>query len=240
MKIYSIKIKNFEEVSYNMGSSLHGYIFDNISDVITEEIHQSKQIFVQHIYRNERYAYWRVVLFDMQYVSEFDDLLLNLKYIELKNPLIILEINNIEIKSVDNDDIVRCGISYFKNGRAYLQTITPNSHKANGEYLIFPDIHHILSNIIKSFNSVMTGYEITDKDVIQDIINNTKITSYRLKSTPYYLKQSRVQGYMGEYLISSRTKYVEIFSLLMYFALYSGIGIKRRLGMGAIILKEEG
>lgn len=239
MKVYKLYFNETNEVSYQMGSSFHGFIFTNINEKITDELHQDSSIFTQFVTSFNGQSWWQIALFNEAYETYFDALLCTLNEVALINPSKVFTINKMEIVKVSTEQFIKDSIFKFKKGRVYLETLTPNSFKINGSYMIFPSVEHIIKNAVRFFNLSMPGYEITETSVIDEIIETTKITSYRLKSTPFYIESARIQGYMGEFLMSSRTMYPEIYSLIFSFLLYRGSGIKTRVGMGALKLKEE-
>ena len=80
--------------------------------------------------------------------------------------------------------------------------------------------------------------------VLNNIHESVVITDYDLRSVLYQIKNdSAIKGFQGEMkfqFVDSRSNASAILMLLIRYACYCGIGAKTALGMGGILLNEQG
>jgi len=116
-----------------------------------------------------------------------------------------------------------------------MEFLTPTSFKSNNEYLLFPSVEHIIRNLINRWNNYSTCFIIDDEDAILSLIQSTRIAGYRLQSSYFRMKGTQIPGFRGEVRFSTKLSIPigELYKIILYFAQFSGVGIKTSLGMGA-------
>jgi CRISPR-associated endoribonuclease Cas6 len=87
----------------------------------------------------------------------------------------------------------------------------------------------------------MDGMEMFDEDILEQLVLNSEITWYRIRSTGFPMEGVRIPSFMGTIRIrlhgtDTLARYARF---LMRFGVYSGTGIKTAMGMGAIRLNER-
>lgn len=121
---------------------------------------------------------------------------------------------------------------------------TTTTHKVQGQYALFPSVDLIASSLCSHLVMLDSESVFDDEELLQDIIDHTKIHRYSLHSSTFYLEGTKVYGYCGTIVLSVRgpDAMKRLAWMLFGFAPYSGVGIKTALGMGAcefeIINKE--
>ena len=135
--------------------------------------------------------------------------------------------------------LIICIITSFRTGQKYydLEFITPTSFKSNGRYMIYPDLGMIYRSLMKKY-SIVSEQNMYDEDTLEQLVNYSNITRYRLQSTLFPLEGVVIPSFKGN--ISVRIHGSDTMSryarLLLSFGEYSGVGIKSSIGMGAIKL----
>jgi CRISPR-associated endoribonuclease Cas6 len=117
--------------------------------------------------------------------------------------------------------------------------LTPVSYKSDGFYQIIPSVDKIIANLINKWNEFEESNKL-EEDVLQEYLSRSFISKYKLKSTRFYIEQTKIPSYIGELEISTtaNTTMKNILSMLFEFAEYSGIGIKTSIGMGGIKVEK--
>lgn len=130
--------------------------------------------------------------------------------------------------------------SYFTSpqysNRVTLQLMSPTTFKTNSHYAIFPTPELIIQSTVAKFNMLGLSVNVEDELAVQQLMENTMITNYRLNSTRYYFKDTRIQSFVGSVTlcIHGSEPMVRLFSMLMGALRYTGLGIKTSLGMGGV------
>ena len=122
-----------------------------------------------------------------------------------------------------------------------IQFITPTSFKSNGRYMIFPDLRLMYKSLMKKYSASSTDMDMYDEDTLEQLIESSEITRYRLQSTVFPLEGVVIPSYKGSLSIrlhgnDTISRYAR---LLFSFGEYSGIGIKSSIGMGALKLLND-
>jgi CRISPR-associated endoribonuclease Cas6 len=114
--------------------------------------------------------------------------------------------------------------------------ITPTTFKTQGEYIIFPNINNIYSNLLMKWNSFSKEILLDDKDTQNHLVNYTKMIGYKLRSTKYCMESVKINAFIGEscYLIKGPLTLVSVANLLFAYSEFSGIGAKTSVGMGGV------
>lgn len=100
----------------------------------------------------------------------------------------------------------------------------------------FPQERLILQSLLNRWNAFSGDYPIEDEDAIRMLERGIHFGDYALRSQRYPLKATSIPGFMGDLTMISRlpAPIQELWTTLLRFAPYSGIGIKTALGMGGI------
>ena len=103
--------------------------------------------------------------------------------------------------------------------------------------MIYRDLGMIYRSLMKKY-SIVSEQNMYDEDTLEQLVNYSNITRYRLQSTLFPLEGVVIPSFKGN--ISVRIHGSDTMSryarLLLSFGEYSGVGIKSSIGMGAIKL----
>ncbi|MDR2519706.1 MAG: CRISPR system precrRNA processing endoribonuclease RAMP protein Cas6 [Eubacteriaceae bacterium] len=113
--------------------------------------------------------------------------------------------------------------------------ITPALHKNEGKYLLFPAIDLIYFSIARRCQTIMDRFSFRDKGVLSEMIQQTKIWQYELRTVPYEINGSNVIGFRGAFQIKldGTEEIARASGLVLSLAEFTGIGLKTVEGMGA-------
>lgn len=118
---------------------------------------------------------------------------------------------------------------------------SPASFKQAKRYVIFPQERLIVQSLINQWNRFVPEYPLDDPDAFQMLADGLRISDYALRSTGFRLKETVIPGFTGRLTIRSLLSppLAELWSTLLSWAKYSGIGIKTTLGMGGVSIDTQ-
>jgi CRISPR-associated endoribonuclease Cas6 len=116
-----------------------------------------------------------------------------------------------------------------------VRVITPALHKSEGKYLLFPSIDLIYYSILGRCQIFNDRFSLRDPSLINEIIKQTRIWQYELRTVPYEINGSNVVGYRGAFQVhfDGDDEVARLSGLILSLAKYTGIGLKTPEGMGA-------
>lgn len=116
------------------------------------------------------------------------------------------------------------------------ELLSPVAFKQSGRYAIFPQEKLLLQSLVNRWNAVFPEYPLDDEDAFQAMLSGLHIIDYRLRTTRFPLKGTKIPSFIGSITIEAKLPMplLELWLTLSRFADYSGIGIKTSLGMGGI------
>lgn len=228
-------------LNYNMGSILHGYLMDQVSQNYGNLLHQSQlKPFSQSLYFNRRSQQW-IWQINTLNNEAYENLILPMiskKRIDLEHQDKKLEIREcIQKEPLSYQDLTR---QYYLSDRSRkvftTAFLTPCSFKVKNQHLMHPSLFHIYQSLMQKFSQFSTTIKIDDATVLKHLAEYTSIIDYRLKSSKYNISKGIIKGYSGEIRlkIEGNETIRNLGNLLFAFGNYSGVGIKTSLGMGVI------
>ena len=132
---------------------------------------------------------------------------------------------------------------YFQNGnrRVRIQFLSPTSFKQNGRYVFRPDIRLIFQSLMMKFDTFGDNLSVYSEEVLEQLVDNTHITGYNLKSVRFHLEGTSIPAFMGhmEVHINGPQPLVNLIHLLLRYGEYAGVGIKTAMGMGAMRITDN-
>jgi CRISPR-associated endoribonuclease Cas6 len=123
-----------------------------------------------------------------------------------------------------------------------IELTTPTAFKSNGRYIIMPDLRLIYQSLMNKYSASSDNeMEMFDEDTLEQLVEHSEISSYRLKSTHFPIEGVKIPSFKGELGIrlhgtDTMARYAR---LLFEVGQYSGIGIKTAMGMGSYRLIEK-
>lgn len=233
-----------KEIDYKNSSNLQGVIMENIDNEYADILHtQGYNPYSQYVYTKDNKVIWCINTLDEKAYDKIIQRLLDDKFNEftIKNRETPIKITEKRIQKKSKNLFLE--EFYNVKGDKYynIQFITPTSFKSNGRYMIFPGLRLMYKSLMKKYSASSTDMDMYDEDTLEQLIESSEITRYRLQSTVFPLEGVVIPSYKGSLSIrlhgnDTISRYAR---LLFSFGEYSGIGIKSSIGMGALKLLND-
>ena len=238
-----MKLGETELMSYQMSSLFHGMLMELISEDYAEKLHESRlHPYSQHLEKRNNEWYWIVNTLNDEAKNEIiikallpaDRILIKKKDLELKV---------IEKRYTELPDSELASFFYNEQGKRYItiRFVTATAFKNEGRYINYPDIGMIYSNLMNKYSASSNEESMRDDETLEQLISNTEINRYELRSTLFSLEGVRIPAFIGSitFRIKGTQTMCNFANMLFRFGTYSGIGIKTSIGMGAITITEQ-
>lgn len=237
-----MKLGENEALSYQMSSLFHGVLMELVSSEYADKLHESGlHPYSQHLEKRNNEWYWIVNTLDDEAKNEIiiKTLLVNNKIILKKKGI---ELDIIEKKYTEMSDRDMTASFYQDECRRYvtIRFITATAFKNDGRYINYPDIRLMYINLMNKYSA--SGDEnMRDEETLEQLISNTDVNRYELRSTLFSLEGVRIPAFVGSitFRIRGTQTMCSFANMLFKYGTYSGIGIKTALGMGAVSIDEE-
>ena len=223
-----------QKLDYNIGSVLQGIMMTFLDRDYGDVLHrQSLRPYSQYFEMKNNKYYWVINTLTEEAKSGIIDKILvsDRRILDLTYRKTKLIIQKMELcEAVILDDIGKRDIVVnFK---------TPTSFKrTSGGYEIFPTVKHIFNSIINKYKNFSKND--LEENFLEKIVENVEITGYNLRTSHFGVKGNYVPGFMGT--VNLKVKGSQGFKnevmKLLQFAIYSGVGLKGTMGMGAFEIK---
>lgn len=242
LKVILIPSKKKRLYAENMSYYFYSYFMDFFGDDISNKLHENTlkpiSIFTYKNMNNDEYVVNINITADEHFCNEIANKILSIESYDINALNESFKVKEkIMYSSITEDEYAKKYL-YSINDRNLRQIniLTTTTFKQGDEYALFPEIHLILNSAINKWNNFSEKYQITDKQVIEEINNSCKIISYDLKTSTYIIKGSRIDGFKGtiRIAINSNNTIKGLIFMILDFLNYSGIGIKTALGMGGV------
>jgi CRISPR-associated endoribonuclease Cas6 len=230
----------------NMMSLFQGVLMENIDTEYADILHNATiNPYSQYLFFDKKISkyIWRINTISKKANEKIIDVIQK----NIKNKIYLrkkdLELDIVDIKTYNKITYEELIAKYYinNNSNRFIKIYfrTPTSFKSNGIYQIFPDLRLIYQSLLKKFDVYATRFSLYDEDVLNNIVNNTIIKSYNLKSTHFYLEKVRIDSFIGKFNIKviGSDCLISLVNLILAFGEYSGLGIKSSIGMGGIMIE---
>lgn len=113
---------------------------------------------------------------------------------------------------------------------------TPTAFKQSGRYTIFPQERLLLQSLLLRWKQVFPECPLDDPDAFEALLAGIHIIDYRLSTSRFLLKGTRILGFTGTCTIEAKLAppLLAVWNGLLTFANYAGVGIKTGIGMGGV------
>ena len=233
------------KLNQSIGSIMQGVLMERIDHDYATYLHkQNLRPYSQYIFfsKKQHCLIWRISTLNQQAHDEIILPLLNLPYsVFLRQKQINLTTINKEI--IYENTYEKLAKKYFSLSNNPEETkiidfnfITSTAFNSQGKYIIFPEIHFLLSNLLNRWNYLSNTDFLNDKTVLANLQQHLYVADYKLNMRPFSLEGIRIPAFVGTYNIGIQPNPTaqKIFAMLSEFAMLSGIGIKTAIGMGAV------
>ncbi len=232
-----------QEIGYYQSSNLQGVIMEHIDERYAETLHQRKLNPYSQCLTCGKQNIWTIKTLDEEAYENMIVPLMEKEFagFEIKKRGIHVDILEKQIRIQKKQELLEefyeCPAGKYLN----LEFITPTAFKSNGRYVIMPDVRYIYQSLMNKYSAASDEMDMYDEDTLEQLIDSSEISQYRLKSTIFPLEGIKIPSFKGELTIrlkgtDTMARYAR---LLMRFGEYSGVGIKTAMGMGAMRLKER-
>ena len=163
------------------------------------------------------------------------------KNFEIKKKGIKVKILEKQEKIINKHDLMEEFYEKKADRFIKIELLTPNSFRSAGKYINFPTLRLVYQSLMNKYSASAENIEMFDEDTLEQLVNESDIAGYKLRSTMFPLEGVKIPSFIGSFTIKvngseTMARYIR---LLTRFGEYSGIGIKTAMGMGAISYKEE-
>lgn len=244
IKKLSIVLEKKNDITYLKGSLFHGILMEQVDPAYGEILHlDGLKPYSQSLHYEDDKLIWDINTLNEQASKELIEPLTvgSFQKIEIKHDRKELEIlEKREVTDTYQDFVNRY---YFENGnrRVHIQILSPTSFKQNGRYVFYPDIRLIFQSLMMKFDTFADNFSICSEEVLEQLVDNTHIIGYNLKSVRFHLEGISIPAFIGymEVQINGPQPLVNLVHLLLRYGEYSGVGIKTSMGMGAMRITDK-
>lgn len=247
LKTLEIKFALPSSIKLNqaIGSIMQGVLMERIDHDYATYLHQQNlRPYSQYIFfsKKQNCLIWRISSLNDEAENKILMPLLDLPYsIYLRHKQVNIVTLSKEI--IYNNTYEKLAQKYFSSiintdEKAFIdfKFITSTTFKSQGKYIIFPDLHLLITNLLNRWNTYSQTNFLHDKIVYSQLQKHLYVADYKLNMRPFSLEGIRIPAFVGTYNIGIQPNPTaqKIFAMLSEFAMLSGIGIKTAIGMGAV------
>lgn len=232
-----------QQIGYYQSSNLQGVLMEQIGSEYAEKLHQQKLNPYSQCITCGEHIIWSVKTLNEE---AYENIILPLlekdfKNFEIEKMGVYVDVLEKQLVMQNEKELLEEFYETPASKYLNLEFLTPTSFKSNGRYVIIPEVRYIYQSLMNKYSATSNGMNMYDEDTLEQLIECSEITQYRLKSTFFPLEGVKIPAFKGELTI--RLKGTETMAryarLLARFGEYSGIGIKSAMGMGAMRIKER-
>jgi CRISPR-associated endoribonuclease Cas6 len=232
-------------IGYYQSSNLQGVIMEQIDSDYAQLLHtQSLNPYSQSISIEDGKAIWSVKTLNE---NAYHNIILPLKRDTFNKFIITKKDINVKILTKElTTKSKKALLEEFYNTPSdkniNIELTTPTAFKSGGRYIIMPDLRLIYQSLMNKYSASSDNeMEMFDEDTLEQLVEHSEISRYRLKSTYFPIEGVKIPSFKGELGIrlhgtDTMARYAR---LLFEFGQYSGIGIKTAMGMGSYRLIEK-
>lgn len=230
-------------LTYRNSSNLQGVIMETIPEEYAALLHQGHMNpYSQFLLTEQERKRWFIRTMNKE---AYENLLLPMKKLDefsLKSGQISARITERTERFSSEDDLVK---EFFDDDGPHnleIRFLSPTAFKKDGRYVIYPDLKLIYGSLTRRFNTVSEAFDMTDPEMLEQLVSHSQITRYYLRTVRFPLEGVSVAGFTGTLglYIHGADALARYARMLFRFGQFSGVGIKTGMGMGAIQLAEQG
>lgn len=213
-----------------------------ISPEYVEQLHKGGwNPYSQHLEKIGQEWHWIISIFDDEAYEQIYPNIIEKNEVYIRHDDIKIKIIEKETVSITTDELLETYYFQHMPRSIKIKFKTPTAFKQKGQYLFYPDLRCILQSMILKYDAVTVKEGTIQEEILEELVRNTRITQYNLRSCSFYMEGVKIPAFIGEIklAISGPQTLVNYINFLFRFACYSGIGIKASVGMGAIEIQEK-
>lgn len=240
-----IEEKEKNKITNQKTSLLQGVLMERLDEEYAEQLHQNvlRPYSQNIIYRDGRHI-WQVKTLDEE---AYDKIILSLLHSDFEN--IHFQHNNADYKILNKNLVTSTRREliekyYFGECSKHVKIhfASPTAFKSEGKYIFYPDFRLIYQSLINRYDAFSKNEMIGNEEVLRQLVEYTEVLQYQLKSVAFHLEGIKIPAFIGTVLlrINGPQALVNLATLLFQYGVYSGVGIKTAMGMGAIEIIGKG
>lgn len=227
-----------------MSSSMHGILMELISPRYAAELHsEGFHPYSQYLSFEDDNVFWNINTLDAESYKNIIEPILNkeCKILSLKKHDIALKAGEKKMVQISERQIAEKFYAENSNRYIKLRFLTPTAFKQKGKYTFYPDLRCIYQSLMMKYDAVMKNEIYFDEDVLEQLVDDSSISKYNLRSTAFHLEGVKIPSFVGWIVIrlSGTQTLANYVNMLLQFGEYSGVGIKTGIGMGAIRVEKR-
>ena len=232
-----------DNLSVLQSSNLQGVIMQKIDTNYAERLHVSSLNPYSQYLRTGDETIWYINALTNEAYEEIIQPLMNPEFRAFRIEKKELDVSIVSRELVMKDESELLSEFYEKpmERQISIEFLTPTSFKSNGNYIIFPELRLIYQSLMNKYSAASSERQMFDEETLEQLVQNSFISNYRLKSVRFPMEGIFVPGFQGH--ITIRMKGPETLSryirMLCEFGEYSGVGIKTSIGMGAMKIRRK-
>ena len=231
-------------LSYQMTSLFHGFLSEKISPDYADQMHiTGLRPFSQSLSCVDGKWFWRVSVLNDEAERNIINILDGLNEVFIRHKNLYIPIVYKESVRKSYDEIFTDNYLCEPQSR-YIKIAfnSPTAFKSKGRYINIPTSQLILNSLVRKYDEFSEQTEVGSDELMNQILCDTEISSFNLKSCSFSLEGVRIPAFLGSVTIKvkgSRT-FANFVNMLADFGEFSGCGIKNALGMGSIKHVRDG
>lgn len=229
---------------YNKGSLLQGVLYEHIDSSYVDELHeQGMKPYSQSILKEKDSVIWSIRALSGDAYEKIIIPIMSDEFTQftLKHNKADISIQSKQLISVDVNKLFQKFYSEDSSRNFMVEFRSPTAFKKDGRYHFYPEIYNIYQSLMSRFDLVSVGRGMFSQETLEQLVSNTEITGYNIKSVRYSLESVSIPAFMGRIYIhiNGPQTMVNFARMLFEFGNYSGAGIKTALGMGCLHIEER-
>lgn len=239
-----LQVEAEERLSSNIGSLMQGVLMQRIDPVYGEYLHRSElKPYSQYVSVQPSEVKWTLHTLTEQAETELIHPLLsgNFHTIHLEKKKISMKVLSKTVTCLTEEQLLEQTFFAVCPRKLRVNFVTPCSFKRQGVYQIFPSVRLIFQSLVNKFDAASESNAVSYPELLDDLESNVMITGYRLHSTSFGVEGVKIPAYQGSLSLKllGPQQLVNLVHMLLRFGMYSGVGIKTAMGMGAFQIAER-
>lgn len=231
-----------EEFGYYQSSNMQGILMEHLKSSYAEKLHeQGLKPYSQYILGGQQKE-WVVKTFTKEAYNEIIIPLLDGGFSEfcIEKKEMKARVLGKKLKTISKQELLDEFYSDLSDRYIHLEFLSPTAFKSERRYIIIPEVRYFYQSLMNKYSVASDDMDMYDEETLEQLVDNSNIIQYRLKSTFFPLEGVKIPAFKGELCIkvSGTETMAKYARLLARFGEYSGVGIKTAIGMGAIHLGE--
>lgn len=231
-----------EELSYRQSSNLQGLMMEHVEKEYAAFLHENRlNPYSQCLMQEGNDKIWYVHTMNEEAYEKILLPLSRLQRFTLKDGKIKCMVQETQLQTIPDETLMK--EFYHVRGERYIDLafLSPAAFKQNGKYVFYPDLSLIYGSLMRKYSASSGQLDMMDEDTLMQLVNQSEIVRYHLKTALFPMEGIRLTGFMGTIRIQIKgsdtiARYIR---LLLRFGKFSGVGIKTGMGMGAIKMLER-